>query len=180
MLVSLGGRRIASTTELATAFRQGDGRLALQVNRGNVTRKIDVDTSIDARTSLRPNLDADTRLDGRIDGRIDGRVPGRDPADRRPDLDRPGTDRPGEIGLQRIDRQPIVPELTGRAPRPAARRTSRHAGHSCDASDPSPARRCTCPAGDARDSGHACRSGSPGRACSAVRSAVSPRENRQT
>jgi hypothetical protein len=124
VIVSLGGRRIASMDDLATAFRSGEGRLALQVNRGNRTRDINIDTSIDARTSLRPNFDADTRLDGRSEGR----VPGRDPADRRPDLDRPGADRPAtdRPGTDRpsADRPSTDPPSTDRpgADRPSADR----------------------------------------------------------
>jgi hypothetical protein len=73
VIVSLGGQRIANVAALADAFRAPDGRVALQVSRGNRTRDIEIDSNanIEARTTLRPNVDGETRIDGR--GRIEAR-----------------------------------------------------------------------------------------------------------
>jgi type II secretory pathway component PulC len=73
VIVSLGGRRIGAVTELADAFRAPDGRVALQVSRGNRTRDVEIDANanVEARTTLRPNVDGETRIDGR--GRIEAR-----------------------------------------------------------------------------------------------------------
>jgi len=79
VVVGLRGQRIARVGDFVSAFTNADGRIAIQVNRANRMRdlEIDADANVETRTTLRPNIDSETRIDGR--GRIEGR-------ENRPDL----------------------------------------------------------------------------------------------
>ena len=95
VVVGLRGQRIARVADFVNAFTSADGRVALQVNRANRTRDLEIDASADAdtRTSLKPqhrprNADRWTRARGAIGE--PARPAGRFAADRTPAAQRAG------------------------------------------------------------------------------------------
>jgi C-terminal processing protease CtpA/Prc len=142
VIIGFGGRRITAVVDLAREFERADGRVALEINRGNRTREIDIDTRAEARTALRPNLDAEGRVEGRAEGRTEGRTPGREPADARPSLDRPATDRPA------TDRPATDRPATDRpaSDRPSTDRPARPATPAAPATPATPSVKPTTPA----------------------------------
>lgn len=106
VVVSLRGERIGAVADLVRAFSDGDDRVALQVSRGNRTRDLEIDANFDSdvRTSLRPNLDAGVRVEGDADARTPA------PANDRPSLDRPRTEKPATPAI------PATPAPKGTLP----------------------------------------------------------------
>jgi len=89
VVMGVRGQRITRVADFVNAFNTADGRLALQVNRANRTRDLQLEMTADAeaRTALRPEVDAETRIDGR--SRVERR-------ENRPDLpaDSPRIEKP--------------------------------------------------------------------------------------
>jgi C-terminal processing protease CtpA/Prc len=89
VVLGVRGQRITRAADFVSALTSADGRLALQVNRANRTRDLQLDMTAEtqARTALRPEVDAETRIDGR--GRVER-------SENRPDLpaDSPRIEKP--------------------------------------------------------------------------------------
>jgi hypothetical protein len=108
VVVGVRGQRIARVADFVNAFTSADGRFALQVNRANRTRDLEIDASAEAggRTALKPQVDPETRIDGR--GRVER-------LENRPDLpaDSPRIERPRP-------NEPASPSRLGTPEKPAA------------------------------------------------------------
>lgn len=89
VILSIRGQRLTRIADFVSAFTSADGRVAIQVNRANRTRDLEIDASADteARTALKPQVDPKTRIDGR--GRVER-------LENRPDLpgDSPRIEKP--------------------------------------------------------------------------------------
>ena len=96
-IVGLRGQRIAAVADFVRGLSSNDGQVALQINRGNQTRDIQLESSSsfdsDVRTTLRPQIDDPTRTPAPADTRprIDGTTPPRTLPDPAPAPTTPGT-----------------------------------------------------------------------------------------
>ena len=111
VIVGLRGQRIAAVADLATALSGAEGRVAIQVNRANRTRDLEIDADVagGARTALRPNIDAETRIDGR------GRIEGRETRPSNPAAEKPAP--PGKPGDPQVE-NPAAEKPAARVPAP--------------------------------------------------------------
>lgn len=120
VVVGVRGRRIARVADFVNAFTSADGRFAIQVNRANRTRDLEIDASAEAgaRTSLKPQVDRETQIDGR--GRVE-RLENRPdlPADT-PRIERPRPNEPATPSRLGTPEKPAVPERPAvPSPKPA-------------------------------------------------------------
>ena len=108
VVVGLRGQRIARAADFVSAFTSADGRVAVQVNRANRTRDLEIDAGAETRTTLRPNIDPETRIDGR--GRVE-RLENRPdlPADS-PRIEKPKPNEPATPSRLGSPEKPAVPE----------------------------------------------------------------------
>jgi hypothetical protein len=112
VIVGAGGSRIAAVDDFTRVISEADGRLALQVNRANKTRELELDTSAtvegETRATLRPEIKTET--EGRVEGRATGRTGGGKGTTK-------GTDEPSGT-RPRLEKQPKAD--SPRSEKPAA------------------------------------------------------------
>jgi len=110
VVVGLRGQKIARAADFISAFTNADGRVALQVNRANRMRDLELDaaTNVETRTTLRPNIDSETRIDGR--GRIEGRENRTDLTPDSPRIEKPRPNDPATPPRLGSPDKPATPE----------------------------------------------------------------------
>jgi len=78
-VVGIRGQRIAAVADLVRALTQNADRLALQVNRGNQTREMDLETHSsfggDTQTTLKPKIEEGRTAPADQPPRLDGPPP---------------------------------------------------------------------------------------------------------
>jgi membrane-associated protease RseP (regulator of RpoE activity) len=124
VVVGLRGQRIARAADFVSAFTEADGRTAIQVNRANRMRDLEIDASADTgvRTTLKPSIDSETRIDGR--GRVERLENRPDLPSDTPTIEKPRPNDPASKPRLGSPEKPATPEKPTTTEKPTLEKPS--------------------------------------------------------